>query len=753
MNKKKIKEKPEDSISLRFITSAMAIVGILAACQLAETPPTLTLFGIFGTAIGSYVSYVRRDKNNFWIKWAIAAGILVVQGFFVEEVMYRVQASIADARAPLTNMLIGLQALHSFDLPRRRDMNVSALVGMTLLASAATLSRDLTFGLYLLAFICFGAYMLYLDCVSRTIEGTDSEQQFASGIKFGASKSAGLAMVCIMPILAVSCFLLLPRMDIGLLHNVRVSLKLHLPMLDSNRVTNPLLSHTKLGDGSMEVSPLAYFGFDENLDLNYRGALSDQVVMKVSCSRGEFWRAMAFDTYDGHKWSMSKPKQTFNRLTSYGSAIPLAPLTGLFVPRRVPTIELTQVFEMQVDQTNLIPTASIPSLIYFPANKVQVDSYGSLRSPVLMEKDMVYTVISNVPQYDLDVLRQAEPVSEATAARVKRAHPNDLQLPENLPDSVRYMSKAIAGEDGNWFVKAERFDRHLKENFKYNLNVPPTDARDDVVADFLMRKKSGYCEHFASSFVVLCRAAGIPARMVTGFTSGEYNPFTGLWEVRMRDAHAWAEVFVPRWGWVPFDPTPDGAPPGFQGTTGHSALEFVTERIGKLFKDFAKTETAKQLWGAVSGAAGPVLAGVSWFFYFAGALWQPIVIAMAVFALAALCWKVLPRLALRIPRRSSNDSSMASKEMFAVCQELEKLDIRRQPQDTGQEFLARVRERMGEEPSPDSDLPDLVEQFLSDYSAARFGAGSPSRDLSGIRGKIHERVLFIRTRKRQWCNK
>src|SRR5207253_7879736 len=124
----------------------------------------------------------------------------------------------------------------------------------------------------------------------------------------------------------------------------------------------------------------------------YRGELSDQVVMKVSSARGEFWRAMAFDTYNGHKWSMSKPKLTFDRLSSYGSAIPLAPLPGLTPPARVPTAELTQVFEMQIDEPNLIPAAAIPNLIYFPANKVQVDSYGSLRSPVLVEKDMVYTV-------------------------------------------------------------------------------------------------------------------------------------------------------------------------------------------------------------------------------------------------------------------------------------------------------------------------------------------------------------------------
>src|SRR5438552_17261952 len=99
----------------------MAILGILAACQLADTPADLALFGIFGTVIGSYVSYRRRLCNNFWIKWAIAAGVLVVLGLFIEDIAYRIQSSIGDARGPLSSMLIALQALHSFDLPKRRD--------------------------------------------------------------------------------------------------------------------------------------------------------------------------------------------------------------------------------------------------------------------------------------------------------------------------------------------------------------------------------------------------------------------------------------------------------------------------------------------------------------------------------------------------------------------------------------------------------------------------------------------------------
>src|SRR5262249_15514233 len=152
-----------------------------------------------------------------------------------------------------------------------------------------------------------------------------------------------------------------------------------------------MLLSAKRGDGSLVVNPQAYHGFNEELDLNYRGKLSDDVVLKVAAPKGEFWRAMGFDIYDGHQWKMRKPRKVYDRLTVFGTAIQLSPIPSLMTPRRVPVEELGQVFYLEEDQPNLIPAAAVPNLIYFPTNKVQVDSYGSLRSPVLMEKDMVYT--------------------------------------------------------------------------------------------------------------------------------------------------------------------------------------------------------------------------------------------------------------------------------------------------------------------------------------------------------------------------
>ena len=92
----------------------------------------------------------------------------------------------------------------------------------------------------------------------------------------------------------------------------------------------------------------------------------------------------------------------------------------------------------------------------------------------------------------------------------------------------------------------------------YTLEPPPL-GEDDVDA-FLFDTRQGFCEHFAAAFVVLMRAAGVPARVVTGYQGGEINPVDGSLEVRQSDAHAWAEVWLAGRGWLRVDPTAASAP-------------------------------------------------------------------------------------------------------------------------------------------------------------------------------------------------
>lgn len=98
----------------------------------------------------------------------------------------------------------------------------------------------------------------------------------------------------------------------------------------------------------------------------------------------------------------------------------------------------------------------------------------------------------------------------------------------------------------------------IRADFVYTLDAPPLGRHS--VDEFLFRSRAGFCEHFSSSFVVLMRGAGVPARVVTGYVGGYRNPVGGYWLVRRSDAHAWAEVWLEGRGWVRVDPTAAVAP-------------------------------------------------------------------------------------------------------------------------------------------------------------------------------------------------
>jgi transglutaminase-like putative cysteine protease len=92
-----------------------------------------------------------------------------------------------------------------------------------------------------------------------------------------------------------------------------------------------------------------------------------------------------------------------------------------------------------------------------------------------------------------------------------------------------------------------------QQDFVYTLQPPL--LSDDKIDAFLFDTKEGFCEHFAASFTVLMRAAGIPARVVTGYQGGELNPVDGYLTIRQYDAHAWSEVWIAGQGWLRIDPT------------------------------------------------------------------------------------------------------------------------------------------------------------------------------------------------------
>jgi transglutaminase-like putative cysteine protease len=148
-----------------------------------------------------------------------------------------------------------------------------------------------------------------------------------------------------------------------------------------------------------------------------------------------------------------------------------------------------------------------------------------------------------------------------------------LQLPALSAPRARALANAwrARAADDTGVVNAALHYFH-DENFHYTLQPPL--LGDDPVDEFLFDTRRGFCEHYASAFVTLMRAAGVPARIVVGYQGGEVNPNGNYLIVRQSDAHAWAEVWLVKQGWVRVDPTAAVAP---------ERIEYGAEALRRLF--------------------------------------------------------------------------------------------------------------------------------------------------------------------------
>ena len=154
--------------------------------------------------------------------------------------------------------------------------------------------------------------------------------------------------------------------------------------------------------------------------------------------------------------------------------------------------------------------------------------------------------------------RRRYQVRSFPAARLSRASMEEQTAALALPPGMHPRARDLAGtwraqlQDDDAIV-ARALAYFAQQPFIYTLSPPL--LKDDPVDEFLFDTRSGFCENYASSFTVLMRAAGIPARIVTGYQGGELNPLGDYLIVRQRDAHAWTEVWLGERGWVRVDPT------------------------------------------------------------------------------------------------------------------------------------------------------------------------------------------------------
>jgi transglutaminase-like putative cysteine protease len=301
---------------------------------------------------------------------------------------------------------------------------------------------------------------------------------------------------------------------------------------------------TPNGDSSYRtgIAPLVNIG-----DQLRQGARHE--LFTVKASQPDYWRITALDEYSpvgGGQWT----------LTARGNGAVGQGLSGV-----VPRGALHQAYRIGLLGERWMPAAYEP-LAVNRSDTLVVRASTTLVTAQSSVSGLAYTVDSRLPTRSATLAERA-----ATTAAVPASLRRYLALPANIPPDVRATAQRVVGGRTNPYDQAAALrDFFRNGSFVYDPNVLLGD--DEGAMSRFLAERRGFCVQFASTYAVMARLAGIPARVAVGFTPGTVDA-TSTYHVTNYEAHAWPEVWLAGLGWTHlFDPTPASSLPGGSALPG-----------------------------------------------------------------------------------------------------------------------------------------------------------------------------------------
>ena len=404
-----------------------------------------------------------------------------------------------------------------------------------------------------------------------------------------------------------------------------------------------------------------------------------QVVMEVKCERPTYWRTTSYDTYTDRTWSRRMPRRRISEEAQEG---------GWRIPLQDSGVSSSAVQTRAQFTTHVSFGAALPTMLYPVWLDAEVDGLlyspdGTIAPHSHAMAGRTYEVVALVPPPLPSGLLEypADPQELKTC----------LRLTASLSPRVAQLARELTGEAASDFEKARAIELHLAYNYTYDLRAPRPWPQE-MVEHFLFHTKRGYCYHFATAMVLLCRSVGLPARLAIGFTHGEVrDAVEDLYVVRAEDAHAWPEVYLTDGGWLPFEPTP-----GAREDEAQTATDVWREMWAEMKLQMGLTA------GVVSRRLPSVVAIV-------GAL-----LIMVVSARSYLDWR----------RRRPPVRANTREQIVWAYQQMRRLlgshGAPDHPQVPAGEFVERLPSRL-------DHIREIAHQISGEYLAARFGRSLPGR--------------------------
>ncbi len=313
------------------------------------------------------------------------------------------------------------------------------------------------------------------------------------------------------------------------------------------------------------------------IDINRPVTLSDMAILTISgAPTAAYWSVAKYDNFDGRSWTGAAAASDVVIVNPRDGGVALGDLLPPALSPAAPSVSTVQTWNVTVHRSTrtnvpLIYTGAPTALSGLTgATAVQVDrGLQALSAPGARS----YTVKLTVPSVDVEALAGVGFASQKVAGLER-----DLAIPANTSPKVGELARSIvSGATGPWNA-AQMVADYLKVHGTYTTQLSPASRSPgdgNAVNQFLLGDERGFCDQFSTSFIVLMRELGVPARWVVGYkvgendrgsTTGNANGGNGgsgsdggkTYVVHASNAHSWAEVHVTPLGWVPIDPTPGG---------------------------------------------------------------------------------------------------------------------------------------------------------------------------------------------------
>jgi len=391
----------------------------------------------------------------------------------------------------VAHLTITFQAIKSYDLKEPWDHLQVYFVSLLQMVIASELSQSLVFGAVFIIFL--------MALVAAMVFSHFVKNRHEGGV--GLMKP--IMMISLLSLaLTVVLFIALPRKTFTFL-------------------------------GKSHVKGMRTSGFADRVNFGSMGEikLDPSVVMRIELGRDPsppyYWRGMTLDYFTGTLWRNTTSDRyrtvkvgdeyvigSYDKKAAVEQSIYLEPIDSDII------FGLTEIKGIKVDSF-LVRTDGAHALFLSrkAARRAFYTAYSIVRSVVPGVKDSRY-----------------------------------LQLPAGM-ERVQRIARNITSKGRTDKERAVLIERYLKENYSYSLAVSSPREGIDAVTDFLFYSKKGFCEHYATSMVLMLRGLGIPSRIVNGFYGGETNKYGGYIIVRQSDAHSWVEALINN-EWIRFDPTP-----------------------------------------------------------------------------------------------------------------------------------------------------------------------------------------------------